>query len=63
MSNSFLPDGVAISRDFANYGYDVDFWSKRLEVDAGPPESKINDLPFELDAQRSKIYLHKTANL
>ena len=33
------------------------------EVDAGPPESKIKDLPFELDAERSKIYLHKTANL
>ena len=25
----FPPDGVAISRDIANYGYDVDFWFKR----------------------------------
>ena len=33
------------------------------EVDAGPPESKITDLTFELEASRSKIYLHKTANL
>ena len=24
------------------------------EVDAGPPESKINDIPFELDAHRQK---------
>ena len=33
------------------------------EVDAGPPEIKFNDLPFELDAERSKIYLPQTANL
>ena len=39
--------GVAISRDIANYGYDVYLVQ---EVDAGPPESKINDLPLELDA-------------
>ena len=30
------------------------------EVNAGPapPESKINDLPYELHAKRSKIFLH-----
>ena len=42
----FSPEGVAISRDIANYGYDVVV----QEVDAGPPESRFNDLPFELDA-------------
>ena len=38
---------VAISRDIAKYGHDVDLVQ---EVDAEPPESKINDLPFELNA-------------
>ena len=28
---------------------DVEFWFKRLDVDAELPESKINDLPYELD--------------
>ena len=25
----FSPDGVAVSRDIANYGYDVNFWLRR----------------------------------
>ena len=38
------------SRDIANRGYDVNFWFKKSML----------DLPFEPDAQRSKIYLHKS---
>ena len=48
VSNFFSPNGIAISRDIANCGYDVDLCF--LKGRAGPPESKINDLPFELDA-------------
>ena len=33
------------------------------EVNVGPPESKIYDFSFELDAERSKIHQDKTANL
>ena len=33
------------------------------EVDHGPPESEINDLPVESDALRYKIHSHKTAYL
>ena len=47
MSKIFLQMAFAISRYIANYGYDVDFWFKRY-LDAGHPESKINDLTFEL---------------
>ena len=52
---------MTISRDIANYDDDVDFLVQ--EADAGPPESKIDDLPFERDSLRSKIYMHKTADL
>ena len=37
MPEFFSLDGVAISRDIANYGYDVDFLVQ--DVDVGPPES------------------------
>ena len=33
------------------------------EADARPPESNMNNLPFEVDAKLSKIYLHKTTDL
>ena len=51
----FSPDGVAISksRDVAScsdgYKYNVDFWFKNQEVHDEPPESKIDDLPFDLE--------------
>ena len=57
----FSPGGVAISINIATYGFDVDFLVQ--EVNSGPPECKINDVHFELDAERSERYLHKTANL
>ena len=44
----FSQDGVTITRDTAKYGYDVTFLVQ--EVNAGPHESKIHDLTFELDA-------------
>ena len=45
----FTPNGIVISRDIASYGYHVPTLLVQ-EVDGGPPESKINDLPFKLDA-------------
>ena len=59
---NFSPDGVAISRA-KRYRQS---WLQYLvqEADVGPPESKINDHPFELDAQRydHEMCIHKTAN-
>ena len=37
----FLTDGVAISRDITNYGYDVDFWFKRQMLDLLSPKLLI----------------------
>ena len=63
MSLRFLCQNCgAISIDIAKYG-----WFRFLvqEVDAARPETKIDDIPFKLDVQRSKIKINllKSANL
>ena len=47
VSKIFSPDGVVISKDVANYGYDVDFRFKMKMLDLLNP---INDLLIKLDA-------------